>query len=308
MSESASPRFAVVVATRNRGRKIVPLLESVLAGSEPSFEMAIVDQSTNDETRLAIEPFLVDQRIKYVHSSLPGTSRARNAGAAMTTAPILVITDDDCLVPVDWLTSISAPFALHAQVGVVFCNVKAVPVDKPGHTPQIRFPASRAVESVQAAWANSRKGLSLGAGMAVRRKAFEDVQGFDIVLGPGATFQAAEDNDLAWRALVKGWWVFEDSDTTVMHDGFRSLDELRELIKRDFYGVGGTIAKYIKSGHWQISGLFISWALRFGVIEPARELLAGKRPRGFRRPYMLARGMIDGLRRPVDTHSIRYSP
>jgi GT2 family glycosyltransferase len=148
--------------------------------------------------------------------------------------------------------------------------------------------------------------LSLGAGMAIRRAALADIAGFDELLGPGAVFQAAEDNDLAWRALVKGWSVYENADVSVLHDGFRSLEELRELVKRDFYGVGGTIAKYLKSGHWQISSLLFSWMFRFGIMEPVRDLLARRYPRGFRRPYMLLRGLVDGLRTPIDVATLRY--
>jgi hypothetical protein len=29
-------------------------------------------------------------------------------------------------------------------------------------------------------------------------------------------------------------------------------------------------------------------------------------PRGFRRPYMLLRGLVDGLRTPLDAQTIRY--
>lgn len=299
-----TPRYAVVVATRNRGEKIVPLLESVQANEERDFEMVIVDQSTTDVTRRAVEPFLTDARIRYVFSSVPGASRARNLGISMTSAPIIAITDDDCTVPKNWLAGLARPFADNPRVGVVFCTVDFVPSSEPGHTPHIHFRRSRTVSDVQTVWKN--KFLSLGAGMAIRRAALADVSGFDELLGPGAVFQAAEDNDLAWRALVSGWSLYESNEVSVMHDGFRSLDELRELVKRDFYGVGGTIAKYLKSGHWQISSLLLAWMFRFGFAGPAQDLLALRAPRGFRRPYMLMRGLLDGLRTPVDSKTIRY--
>jgi GT2 family glycosyltransferase len=299
-----TPRYAVVVATRNRGERIVPLLESVQANECRDFEMVIVDQSTSDVTRRAVEPFLGDPRVRYVYSSVPGASRARNLGIYLTTAPIIVITDDDCIVPKHWLSGIARPFEDNPRVGVVFCSVDPAPSTEPGHTPQIRFAESRTVSSLRTVWKNDY--LSLGAGMAIRRAALADVVGFDELLGPGAVFQAAEDNDLAWRALVNGWSVYENADVSVLHDGFRSLDELRELVKRDFYGVGGTIAKYLKAGHWQISSLLFSWVFRFGVVEPARDLMARRYPRGFRRPYMLLRGLVDGLRTPLDAQTIRY--
>lgn len=302
--ERAPPRYAVVVATRNRGSRIRPLLESILQSDEPDFEMVVVDQSTNDETHRAVEPFLAESRLRYVHSVVAGTSRARNRGIALTTAPIIAITDDDCTVPKDWLRRLGAPFTTHPRVGIVYCNVNPVQVDAPGHTPNIRFASSRAITGMDGLRAGQQ--LWMGAGMAVRRAMLADVPGFDEALGPGALFPACEDNDIAWRGLARGWWTYETGETSVLHDGFRTLDELRALVARDFYGIGGTIAKYVKTGHWRVGQLIVPLLFRFGVVEPATDILNRKLPRGFRRPYMLLRGLADGLRTPVDPESLCY--
>jgi len=300
------PPCAVVVSTRNRGSKIGPMIESLLANQQPNFDAVIVDQSDGDETAKVMETYLGDPRVRYVRSPLRGTSRGRNLGISKTSAPIIAITDDDCIVPQDWVEKMREPFDRDAKVGLVFCNVDPVPVELPGFTPHIRFPESRTVTKVEEAWVGARRRLALGAGMAVRRTMLQDVLGFDELLGPGSTFPSAEDNDLAWRSLLRGWRVYEHADTTVIHDGFRSLEELRELIKRDHYAVGGTIAKYLKSGHWGITPVLASWIFRFGMLEPAQDVLAGRKPKGFRRPYMLLRGLAHGLRTPIDTSMVCY--
>lgn len=302
----STPRYAIVVATRNRGLKIVPLLESILASKDPHFELVVVDQSDGDATRLAVEPFTRDARVRYVHTSTPGASRARNLGMSLTCAPLIAITDDDCIVPPDWLPRLTAPFERNPRIGVVFCNVHPLVVHASGYTPQIHFPQSRTIQSAGEAWAHSRKGFPLGAGMALRRAVLSDVHGFDESLGPGSKFPAAEDNDLAWRALLHGWWVHENADVSVLHDGYRSAADLRELVKRDFYGVGGAIAKYLKTGHVGALGLLISWTVRFGLLEPAADLLEGRRPRGFRRPFLLLRGLTGGLLTPLEKPALRY--
>ncbi len=299
-SRTGTPSVAVVVATRDRGRKIAPLIESVLASDLVDFELVIVDQSAGPETEAAVGSYLGDDRVRYVHSDVPGVSRGRNRGVALTTAPVIAITDDDCTVPANWLRAIAQPFVDHPRVGVVFCSVEAVPVSEPGLTPAITFPCDRIVDDVVTAWRLSCDGLSLGAGMAVRRTAFDAVSGFDELLGPGARFGACEDNDLSWRALIAGWWTFQHSGVAVTHDGFRNLDELRDLVKRDFFGVGGTVAKYLRTRELRISRFVLTWILRYGVIDPAREVLGGRRPTGFRRPYMLLRGLVEGLRTPLD--------
>lgn len=306
MSTSSVPRIAVVVATYKRGAKIRPLLESLAASETSSFELVVVDQSPDDATRRAVEPFLADARFRYVHSSIPGTSRARNLGFSLTSAPIIAITDDDCIAPPDWLERIAQPFAQHPRVGVVYCNVDAVPVDRPGHTPNIRFAKSRALPDMHAIRPGQR--MWMGAGMAVRREMLSDIGGgFDETLGPGgALFQACEDNDIAWRGLARGWWIYENAEARVLHDGFRSLEELRAHVNRDFYGMGGTVAKFVKAGHWQVGAMLFPLLLRFGVVEPANDVLHGRRPRGFRRPYMLLRGLVAGLGTPLDPDSLLY--
>jgi GT2 family glycosyltransferase len=268
--------------------------------------MVIVDQSSSKATELAVAPYLADARIRYVHTPLAGASRARNLGVSLTTAPIIAITDDDCIVPKDWLSSMSRPFRDHADVGVVFCSVEPVPVTMPGHTPHIIFEQNRIVRTTMDVWKRSSRALSLGAGMAVRRKTFEAVSGFDELLGPGAKFGAVEDNDLSWRSLLCGWATFQCADVRVLHDGFRNLDELRSLVLRDMYGVGGTIAKYLRAGKWQIVWMLMDWLLRLGIILPARDLLGGHRPRGFRRPFIIMHGIVDGFRTPLNRPRLLY--
>ncbi len=297
---------SVVVATRDRGAKIVPLLESLRRSDLDDFELVVVDQSADDATRTAMEPYLDDERFTYFHSATPGASRSRNLGIGRTTASLIAITDDDCTVPPDWLRQITSPLIGDRDLGVVFCSVVPMTEGGAGHTPHIVFERDRRITSVGEAWRAGRSGLCLGAGMAMRRAAFDDVGGFDEALGPGARFGASEDNDLSWRALEKGWATLHTGRVEVVHDGFRDLDAFRTLVVRDFYGVGGAAAKYLRTGRWRILGLVGWWLLRFGVLDPIRQVASGSRPTGFRRPYMLLRGLIDGLRLPVDRDTLMF--
>jgi hypothetical protein len=181
-----------------------------------------------------------------------------------------------------------------------------VPVDEPGYTPHVIFDENRKLTTVRQAWRAGRRGLCLGAGMAVRRATFDELGGFDQLMGPGSQFGAAEDNDLSWRGLIKGRATYHTCDVTVVHDGFRNLEECRELVKRDFYGVGGGVAKYLRTRERGAVSFLASWLWRFGVVGPGRELLAGRRPSGLRRPYLLVRGALDGLRTPLDREALMY--
>lgn len=300
-----TPRWAIVVATRNRGSRIVALIESVLRGDpDADVELVIVDQSDDDTTRRAVAAFFTDGRVRYEHLDVAGTSHARNHGIAVTTAPFIAITDDDCTVPSDWTAQLGAAFDRNPRIGVVYCNVDPVPTTEPGHTPHIRFPGSRIVAGLGDL--RARQPLWMGAGMALRRETVADVGGFDEALGPGTRFGACEDNDIAWRALRRGWWVYEHAGTSVRHDGFRSLAQLGELSNRDFYGIGATIAKYLKTGHLRVAAMLVPLFGRFLFVAPMRDLADRRIPRGWGRPWTLLRGVVAGLRVPVDRDTMLY--
>lgn len=302
------PTVSAVIATRHRGDRIVALIESVLAADHADFELVVVDQSLDDATQTAIEPFTTDPRVRYERSDTVGTSRARNLGFAMTSGEIVLVTDDDCTVPSNWFSGMLEPFEQDPRVGIVFCTVRAVPDDRPGHTPAIEQPGNQTIDDVSDAWRLGRSGLNLGAGMAIRRSAFDDIDGFDELTGPGARFGACEDNDLSWRVLLAGWTMFLSSDVIVMHDGWRDLDEFRELVTRDLFGVGGAAAKYLRTGQYGITGLLVSWLVRFGITGPGRQLMNGRKPSGLRRPIIIVRGLIAGWRTPMDHDRRMYLP
>lgn len=297
--------MSVVVGTRGRGAKVVSLLRSLQLSDIDDWEAVIVDQSDDDSTGSAVRE-IQDARVTYVHSEVVGVSQARNLAVSMTTAPIVAITDDDCVVPPNWLREIALPFEQDEALGVIFCDVIPAPFAGVGYTPAIRFDRAETISNVGEAWRAAKSGLCLGAGMAVRRSAFEDVGGFDQMMGPGVQFGSMEDNDLSWRALCRGWSVLHTPHVFVVHDGFRDLDELRNLVIRDFYGVGGGMSKYLRAGKLRAFGFVGSWLFRFGLVLPMKEVLAGRRPTGFRRPLMLVRGLARGLATPYDAASLCF--
>ncbi len=300
------PRCSVVVATRNRSTKLGALIESVLAGRRHDIELVVVDQSDDDLSEQIVRGFEADPRLRYVRSVERGTSRGRNLGVALTTAEFVAITDDDCVVPADWVDTIIEPFVVDPQVGIVFCNVDPVETDALGLTPSITFDANRTLRSPREGWAAIRSHFVLGAGMAVRRTAFDDVQGFDDLLGPGSTFPACEDNDLLWRVLARGWSASLTTETTVLHDGFRPLDEVRELVRRDCLGAGGASAKYLRAGRWGVLGVLVPMLYRLGVKGPLADLRAGRRPRGLGRPVWVLQGVARGFVTPFERRTLTY--
>jgi GT2 family glycosyltransferase len=72
--------------------------------------------------------------------------------------------------------------------------------------------------------------------MAFHRSAHGDAGGFDVRLGPGTRFPAAEDNDFGHRLLEAGYRIVFDPEAVVYHRAWR--DDRAWVPLRHGYGRG----------------------------------------------------------------------
>ncbi len=86
--------FSIVLPTYNRAYVLWRALESVLAQTEPRWELLVVDDGSTDDTHRLLEEFR-DPRIRATTTSNRGPSAARNEGARLTHAPYLAYLDSD---------------------------------------------------------------------------------------------------------------------------------------------------------------------------------------------------------------------
>lgn len=300
---SPSPAISAVVCTRNRGALASATVESLLANTHPNFEVIVVDQSTNDVTQEAVSHFLHDQRLWYVRSPTIGQGRSRNIGLKMAGAPIVAYTDDDCLVPPNWLEVFDKLFREHPRVAVAYGNVFAAEYDRElGFVPEYFLTSDRLTRSLR----RTPFTVGIGASMAVRRQTVLAFGGFDPALGPGGIFPSADDRDIAARALIKGWYVYETTEMAVLHDGFRTWDEGKALTERDWFALGGAWAKILKNGHLEILSFFIHDAFIAGFLRPLKSVFRLQRPRLVRCQFYFWRGFLKALRTPVDRRQLRF--
>ncbi|GAB4441794.1 MAG: glycosyltransferase family 2 protein [Chloroflexi bacterium OHK40] len=300
---NAQRRISAVVCTRNRGASATATIESILANTHPCFDVILVDQSTNDDTEEATRTFRADPRFHYIRTPTQGLGRARNIGLEAATAEVVAYTDDDCTVPSNWLDVIARAFEQHDRIAVVYCNVAAAPHDSTkGFIPTYVRQESRLVRTL---WQKARS-RGIGAGLAVRRAPILAIGGFDDLLGAGGMFPSCEDGDITVRALAKGYLVFETHEVAVLHFGFRTWEQGRELTRRDWIGVGAAYAKLLRTGHWGGLAVILYEGLLLGFFTPLAALLRWHKPQGFRRLIYLAEGLRLGLRMPVDPETIRF--
>jgi glycosyltransferase involved in cell wall biosynthesis len=89
-----TPLVSIVLPTYNRAYVLWRAIQSVLAQTEPRWELIVVDDGSTDDTRRLLEEFR-DPRLRVVGTENRGPSAARNAGGRLAGAPYLAYLDSD---------------------------------------------------------------------------------------------------------------------------------------------------------------------------------------------------------------------
>jgi GT2 family glycosyltransferase len=241
---TAEPHVSAVICTRNRGDKIASAVKSVLACDYPSFDLTIIDQSTDDLTRDAVQALGVDaSKLRYVHSTEPGLSRAYNNGVRRSTGELLVFTDDDCLVEPDWITNIVKAFEAEPDGDLLYGQVIAAgsgagDVDL---TPALHLDAPERL-----AKGEGFKVWGMGANFAARRRLFERAGYFDEMLGGGGPLWSSQDYDLEFRAYRAGCVILLRPEVFIRHDGRREAEDWPKLLTAYGSGDGAFYMKHVR--------------------------------------------------------------
>jgi GT2 family glycosyltransferase len=215
MAENRRPDVSVVVPHLNQPDYLAAFLASLYA---QDFDMAraeviVVDNGSRElpEAVAARHPC-----VRLVSEATPGPGPARNRGAALSRAPLLVFADADCKVAPDWLPAILARFAADPGLAVLGGQVRVFAADPARPCPAEAY---EAVYAFRQRLYIERQGFSVTANMAVRREVFEAVGGFG---GIGI----AEDNDWGWRAGRMGYVIVYAPEVLVPHPARTSLADI----------------------------------------------------------------------------------
>lgn len=281
---------SAIICTRNRGDKIATAVRSVLDCDYPSFDLTIIDQSTDDLTREAVEKLATDEpRLRYVHSSEPGLSKAYNNGVARSTGEIVVFTDDDCIVDQDWISNIVAAFASDPEGDLLYGRVIAAGRDE---SDERLTPALHIGVPERLAKGEGFKVFGMGANFAARRRLFTKVGGFDEMLGGGGPLWSSQDYDLEYRAYQAGCVILLRPDVYVRHDGRREDEDWPRLLLAYGSGDGAFYMKHVRCRDMRALALLAGQLWRSGSRFIAKMVLL----RGISPDRHYFRGLVRGAR------------
>lgn len=102
----AAPFFSVIICTFNRGHLLPRALDSVLAQSEKSWEVIVVDDGSTDNTFDVVRPYLqLTPNIRYMAHCNRGLALSRNVGIAAAIGEYVTFLDSDDWYAEDHLAS-----------------------------------------------------------------------------------------------------------------------------------------------------------------------------------------------------------
>jgi glycosyltransferase involved in cell wall biosynthesis len=179
----------VVIATRNRARRLAAALASLRDQTLTDFEVIVVDDGSTDDTQEVVASELDHGAypLRLIeHAGGGGPGAVRNTGWPHAKAPLVAFTDDDCEVTPGWLEAFvresrpdrilqGATTPIEAEIdqqGALTYTYDITSMD-------LNFPT---------------------ANMAYPKALLERLGGFDAAAFP----TTGEDCDLAWRAIAAG--------------------------------------------------------------------------------------------------------
>jgi GT2 family glycosyltransferase len=168
------PAASVVVPTSNRADYLEVALASVAAqDADFDYEVLVIDDGSDDRTAAVIEAAGVRS---LRNEEARGPNAARNSGAELAAADLIVLIDDDVYAPPGWLQAMVDGAARHPEAGAFGGPIRA----------RLEGPAPRGcgrerppITSLDLGPADTDTELVWSANMALRRSAFETVGPFD---------------------------------------------------------------------------------------------------------------------------------
>lgn len=201
--------FSIVVPTRNR----LPLLKQALDGlfalmsCTGSHEIIVADDGSDDGTADYLRDLAAGGRIRALSRPQGGAATARNNAIAIARGSILAFTDDDCVVPPDWLERLAHLFGSTGADAIGGRAVNALP----SLYSQVHQDMAAVLYQSQNRTPDRPRFLTTN-NFACRREALSRIGPFDTRFTVGG-----EDRELVLRLQNNGFRVLYAPDLVVRH-------------------------------------------------------------------------------------------
>lgn len=247
----------VVVTSCAASPSLAATLAGILAQSAPPQEIIVVD---NRPRTSGIREQLdrIAGNVRYVAEPARGLSRARNAGLAAVTTPVVVFTDDDVEVDPRWLEFLLSGFVdsgvVDETVACVTGLIQPLELATPAQVWFEQFGGfGKGFIRRRFDLAENRSGDLLypyaagvfgsGANSAFRTDKLRHLGGFDEFLGTGTAACGGEDLDIFLSVLQSGHALVYEPAALIRHMHKQTIGELRRQMYDYGAGLGAMVTK-----------------------------------------------------------------
>jgi GT2 family glycosyltransferase len=209
--------ISIIIATASRPASLTETLRSLAEVRIPEIgpvELVMVESGARTGVEVLARDWMQARcfNVKCLFEPGRGKSRALNRALTEAGGEILLFSDDDVRFPANWIEHMCEPI-VSGNADAVAGGVRLAPhLLKPW------------MNKTHRAWlASTSDYLSFeapsemcGANMAISRRVFERIGGFDPELGPGIT-NGGEESLLTWQLLQAGFRLASALDVEVEH-------------------------------------------------------------------------------------------
>ena len=180
-SEKVQEFVSIVIAVRNEEHSITHLLDSLLVQEYPltQFEVILVDDHSHDHTQQVISDWMQDHPTVtgyFLNAIGKGKKQALTTGIKQAKGEIILTTDADCMLPVDWIVRMVNSFTIRTSMVIGLVKIQ---------TENSLFSKLQALEfsslmgSSMALHALGYPIMCNGANLGFRKSRFEEVNGYE---------------------------------------------------------------------------------------------------------------------------------
>lgn len=182
----SSPLVSVICRTYNREEYIEQLIVSVLAQTFTDFELLILDDGSTDNTKLIVEKYLSDPRVKYVYQQNVGTTKDEfpfekvlNRALELTSGNLVCFGDSDDVFMPNKLERQMREFGSDPELDIVFSDGYHIDANSNFLASSFRFIESLSFNELGLPRTLFKKNIVANPTVMMKRKAIEKMGGFE---------------------------------------------------------------------------------------------------------------------------------
>lgn len=222
-NDRAFPMLSVIFASHNGGEDLKGMLDGMtrLAPPPGGWELIAVDNASSDGTGAVLRSYADRLPITVLDEPAKGKNRALNRALEIARGDFHIFTDDDVLVPEDWLVQWHAAAKANPGYDLFAGRTRAHFLRKPDEwlLQGIDVSVVYATHNPNLPEGPCGADCMFGTNMAIRAAVLEDGVRFDATIGPdgSANYAMGSDTEMALRLEGQGRKCWFSSGAALEH-------------------------------------------------------------------------------------------